>query len=87
MARRNEVSLIDYVFFMTPYHFSVGRIQGDSIAKLKRDLLKAYPTRDLTGIRWENEKLYELGKYAYDNELISFSKLQYYLTYALDEYW
>ena len=26
-----------------------------------------------------NEKLYELGKYAYDNELISFSKLQYYL--------
>lgn len=34
-----------------------------------------------------NEKLYELGKYAYDNELISFSKLQYYLTYAFDEYW
>ena len=26
-----------------------------------------------------NEKLYELGNYAYDNELISFSKLQYYL--------
>ena len=34
-----------------------------------------------------NEKLYELGNYAYDNELISFSKLLYYLTYALDEYW
>ena len=34
-----------------------------------------------------NEKLYELGKYAYDNELISFSKLQYYLNYAFDEYW
>ena len=34
-----------------------------------------------------NEKLYELGKYAYDNELISFSKLLYYLTYAFDEYW
>ena len=34
-----------------------------------------------------NEKLYELGKYAYDNELISFSKLQYYLNYAIDEYW
>lgn len=34
-----------------------------------------------------NEKLYELGKYAYDNELISFSKLQYYLSYAFDEYW
>lgn len=34
-----------------------------------------------------NEKLYELGKYAYDNELISFSKLQYYLNYALDEHW
>jgi hypothetical protein len=34
-----------------------------------------------------NEKLYELGKYAYDNELLSFSKLLYYLTYAFDEYW
>ena len=34
-----------------------------------------------------NEKLYELGNYAYDNELISFSKLQYYLNYALDEHW
>ena len=34
-----------------------------------------------------NEKLYELGKYAYDNKLISFSKLLYYLTYAFDEYW
>ena len=34
-----------------------------------------------------HEKLYELGKYAYDNELISFSKLQYYLNYAFDEYW
>ena len=34
-----------------------------------------------------NEKLYELGNYAYDNELISFSKLLYYLTYAFDEYW
>ena len=34
-----------------------------------------------------NEKLYELGKYAYDNELISFSKHLYYLTYAFDEYW
>lgn len=34
-----------------------------------------------------NEKLYELGKYAYNNELISFSKLLYYLTYAFDEYW
>lgn len=34
-----------------------------------------------------NEKLYELGKYAYDNALISYSKLLYYLTYAFDEYW
>ena len=34
-----------------------------------------------------HEKLYELGKYAYDNKLISFSKLLYYLTYAFDEYW
>ena len=34
-----------------------------------------------------NKKLCKLGKYAYDNELISFSKLLYYLTYAFDEYW
>lgn len=59
MARKNGVSIMDYVYFMTPYHFSVGRVQGDSIAKLKRDLLKAYPTRDLTGIRWDNPWLYE----------------------------
>jgi len=59
LARKSGASLIDYVFFMTPYHFSVGRIQGDSIAKLKKDLLKAYPTRDLTGIRWDNPALYE----------------------------
>ena len=32
-----------------------------------------------------NEKLYELGKYAYDNELISFSKLQYYLNCSVSE--
>lgn len=58
-ARKSGVSLIDYVFFMTPFYFSVGRIQGDSIKKLKKDLLKAYPTRDLTGIRWDNPDLYE----------------------------
>lgn len=34
-----------------------------------------------------NEKLLELTKYALDNELTSFSKLQYYLNYAFDEYW
>lgn len=32
-----------------------------------------------------NEKLYELGNYAYDNELISFSKLQYYLNCSVSE--
>ena len=34
-----------------------------------------------------NEKLYELGNYAYDNELISYSMLLYYLNYGLVEYW
>lgn len=34
-----------------------------------------------------NEKLYELGKYAYDNALISYSMLLYYLNYGLVEYW
>ena len=32
---------------------------GDSIEKLKKDLLKAYPLRDLTGIRYNNPNLYE----------------------------
>ena len=44
---------------MTPYRFSSGRVVGDSIAKLKIDLLKAYPDRDLTGIRYDNSNLYE----------------------------
>ncbi len=32
-----------------------------------------------------NEKLYELGKYAYDNELTSFSKAAYYLNCSVSE--
>ena len=59
MARKQGASFMDYIYFMTPYRLTTGRIQGDSIAKLKRDLLKAYPTRDLSGIRWDNVSLYE----------------------------
>ena len=59
MARKSGSSLLDYVYFMTPFHFSVGRVQGDSIRKLKKDLLKVYPTRDITGIRWDYPDLYE----------------------------
>lgn len=59
LAAKQNVSMMDYLFFMTPYHFSNGRIVGDSIAKLKKDLLKAYPDGDLTGIRYDNPNLYE----------------------------
>ena len=59
LAAKYNVSMLDYLMFMTPYHFSSGRVVGDSIAKLKKDLLKAYPTRDLTGIRYDNPNLYE----------------------------
>lgn len=59
IANKYNVSMIDFLLFMTPYHFSSGRIEGDSIAKLKADLLKAYPNRDLSNIRRNNSNLYE----------------------------
>lgn len=59
LAAKQNVSMLDYLFFMTPYHFTYGRIVGDSIAKLKKDLLQAYPDRDLSGIRYDNPNLYE----------------------------
>ncbi len=59
LAAKQKVSMLDYLIFMTPYHFSFGRVVGDSIAKLKKDLLKAYPNRNLQGIRYDNPNLYE----------------------------
>jgi len=59
LAAKHNVSMLDYLIFMTPYHFSSGRVVGDSIAKLKKDLLKAYPHRNLQGIRYDNPNLYE----------------------------
>ena len=59
LALKYNVSMLDYLIFMTPYHFSSGRVVGDSIEKLKKDLLKAYPDRDLKGIRYDNPNLYE----------------------------
>ena len=59
LALKYNVSMMDYLIFMMPYRFSNGRVAGDSIAKLKKDLLKAYPDRDLTGIRYDNPNLYE----------------------------
>lgn len=59
LAAKHNVSMMDYLIFMTPYRFSAGRVVGDSITKLKKDLLKAYPDRDLTGIRYDNPNLYE----------------------------
>ena len=59
MANKYGVSTFDFLTFMTPYHFSSGRVHGDSISRLKEDLLEAYPTRDLQGIRWDRPDLYE----------------------------
>lgn len=59
MANKYEVSPFDFLTFMTPYRFSSGRVQGDSISRLKEDLLEAYPSRDLEGIRWDRPDLYE----------------------------
>jgi hypothetical protein len=59
MANKYGVSTFDFLTFMTPYHFSSGRVHGDSISRLKEDLLEAFPTRDLEGIRWNRPDLYE----------------------------
>ena len=59
MANKYEVSTFDFLNFMTPFHFSSGRVHGDSISRLKQDLLATYPTRDLEGIRWNHPELYE----------------------------
>lgn len=59
MANKYGVSTFDFLTFMTPYHFSSGRVHGDSISRLKEDLLDAYPTRNLEGIRWDRPDLYE----------------------------
>lgn len=59
MANKYEVSTFDFLSFMTPYHFSSGRVHGDSISRLKEDLSAAYPSHDLQGIRWDRPDLYE----------------------------
>lgn len=59
MANKYGVSTFDFLTFMTPYHFSSGRVHGDSISRLKEDLLEAFPSRDLQGIRWNRPDLYE----------------------------
>lgn len=58
-------------------------IEQEKLVKLMEVCKKHFDVKSVD----VNVKLYELGKYSYDNELISFSKLQYYLNYALDEYW
>ncbi len=59
MANKYNVSPFDFLTFMTPFRFTSGRVQGDSIARLKEDLKDAYPDGNLEGIRWDREDLYE----------------------------
>jgi hypothetical protein len=74
----------------SPDYFCISHIEDESLSIEQEKLLELMEVCkkhfDVKSVD-VNEKLYELGKYAYDNELISFSKLLYYLTYALDEYW
>ena len=71
-------------------YFCISHIEDESLSIEQEKLVELMEVCkkhfDVKSVE-ENEKLYELGKYAYDNELISFSKLLYYLTYAFDEYW
>ena len=72
------------------YYFCISHIEDESLSIEQEKLVELMEVCkkhfDVKSVE-VNEKLYELGKYAYDNELISFSKLQYYLNYAFDEYW
>ena len=74
----------------SPDYFCISHIEDESLSIEQEKLLELMEVCkkhfDVKSVD-VNEKLYELGKYAYDNELISFSKLQYYLNYALDEHW
>ena len=71
-------------------YFCISHIEDESLSIEQEKLLELMDVCnqnfDLKSVD-VNEKLYELGKYAYDNELISFSKLLYYLNYGLVEYW
>ena len=71
-------------------YFLISHIEDESLSIEQEKLLELMEVCnqnfDLKSVD-VNEKLYELGKYAYDNELISFSKLLYYLNYGLVEYW
>lgn len=74
----------------SPDYFCISHIEDESLSIEQEKLVELMEVCkkhfDVKSVD-VNEKLYELGKYAYDNELISFSKLLYYLNYALDKYW
>ena len=71
-------------------YFLISHIEDESLSIEQEKLLELMEVCnqnfDLKSVD-VNEKLYELGKYAYDNALISYSMLLYYLNYGLVEYW
>jgi len=70
-------------------YFCISHIEDESLSIEQEKLLELMEVCnqnfDLKSVD-VNEKLYELGKYAYDNALISYSMLLYYLNYGLVEY-
>ena len=70
-------------------YFLISHIEDESLSIEQEKLLELMEVCnqnfDLKSVD-VNEKLYELGKYAYDNALISYSMLLYYLNYGLVEY-
>ena len=81
---------ISKVLNESPDYFCISHIEDESLSIEQEKLVELMEVCkkhfDVKSVE-VNEKLYELGKYAYDNALISYSMLLYYLNYGLVEYW
>lgn len=58
-ADKYNTTPFDFLYLMSGYYFSDCYIKTDYIQNLKEEILEAYPTGDITGIRWERPDLYE----------------------------
>ncbi len=53
-----DIQLSDFVLYFTVYRLKSVNVPNDYVALLQKDLLEAYPSRDLTGIKRDNPGLY-----------------------------
>lgn len=71
LSRKYNCSFFDFTVLMTGFKFKIANIQMDYVENLKKEILKAYPNKNITGIRHERSDLYErirhLRKYMPEN--------------------